>query len=80
MEHNENRRSFLRGLLVSTPTLAFATGSTSAGLPSATDAYAAPPNAQAYEPVFFSREEWAFVVAACDVIIPEDEFGPSLGG
>lgn len=29
-----------------------------------------------YRPTFFKDEEWAFVVAACDHLIPADETGP----
>jgi gluconate 2-dehydrogenase gamma chain len=29
-----------------------------------------------YEPAFFTPDEWAFVVAACDRLIPADEVGP----
>src|ERR1700733_12745866 len=29
-----------------------------------------------YTPAFFNKEEWAFVVAACDRLIPADEHGP----
>lgn len=29
-----------------------------------------------YAPTFFSADEWAFVVAACDRLIPSDEIGP----
>lgn len=29
-----------------------------------------------YKPVFFSAEEWRFVVAACDRLIPHDDHGP----
>src|SRR5580692_4923988 len=29
-----------------------------------------------YEPHFFSADEWAFIVAICDRLIPADEIGP----
>jgi gluconate 2-dehydrogenase gamma chain len=29
-----------------------------------------------YTPAFFNKEEWAFIVAACDRLIPHDEHGP----
>lgn len=29
-----------------------------------------------YQPAFFSAAEWAFVVAACDRLIPADDIGP----
>ncbi|MDE1149275.1 MAG: gluconate 2-dehydrogenase subunit 3 family protein [Azospirillaceae bacterium] len=39
---------------------------------------AAPQDAPAggYKPSFFNADEWAFVVAACDRLIPHDEVGP----
>ncbi|MCO7566715.1 gluconate 2-dehydrogenase subunit 3 family protein [Pseudomonas sp. S 311-6] len=32
--------------------------------------------ARAYQPTFFSAEEWAFIVAAVSVLIPADALGP----
>ena len=34
----------------------------------------------AYKPTFFNADEWAFVVAACDRLIPADEHGPGAVG
>src|ERR1700684_2404290 len=31
---------------------------------------------KAYEPRFFTPDEWSFVVAVCDRLIPTDEVGP----
>jgi len=31
---------------------------------------------QAYSPIYFTREEWAFLLAACARLIPADENGP----
>jgi gluconate 2-dehydrogenase gamma chain len=30
-----------------------------------------------YKPAFFNADEWAFLLAACDRLIPADEIGPS---
>ncbi|HEY2677765.1 MAG TPA: gluconate 2-dehydrogenase subunit 3 family protein [Steroidobacteraceae bacterium] len=30
-----------------------------------------------YKPTFFNAAEWEFILAACDRLIPADEFGPS---
>ena len=53
-----------------------------AGLASCSDR-ASPDNAEAvkspaepYAPTFFSTAEWAFLLAACDRLIPADEHGP----
>jgi len=32
-----------------------------------------------YHPTFFNAAEWAFVLAACDRLIPVDNIGPSAG-
>jgi len=32
-----------------------------------------------YKPSFFNADEWAFIVAACDRLIPADNIGPSAG-
>ena len=32
-----------------------------------------------YQPTFFNAPEWAFVLAACDRLIPIDNIGPSAG-
>ncbi len=32
-----------------------------------------------YQPTFFNAAEWAFVLAACDRLIPVDNIGPSAG-
>ncbi|GBR01821.1 gluconate 2-dehydrogenase subunit 3 family protein [Acetobacter oeni] len=37
---------------------------------------AAPPEIR-YEPAFFTQEEWRFLHAACDRLIPQDVYGPS---
>jgi gluconate 2-dehydrogenase gamma chain len=32
-----------------------------------------------YRPMFFNAAEWAFILAACDRLIPADDIGPSAG-
>src|SRR5271170_2428473 len=32
-----------------------------------------------YQPTFFNAPEWAFLLAACDRLIPADDIGPSAG-
>ncbi|WP_460044664.1 gluconate 2-dehydrogenase subunit 3 family protein [Pseudomonas sp. S2_H01] len=78
------RRDFLRKSLTLIPVVTLA----SAGLPSSTfaqtpasdasqGASAAPvSSAGDYKPTFFTPEEWAFVFAACDRLIPSDHVGP----
>jgi gluconate 2-dehydrogenase gamma chain len=41
-----------------------------------TDKPAAAPTPPEYKPSFFNAAEWAFVLAACDRLIPADDVGP----
>ena len=78
------RRDFLRKSLTLIPVVTLA----GAGLPSSTFAQtpasdaapkpAAVPASSAgdYTPTFFTPEEWAFLIAACDRLIPSDHVGP----
>lgn len=76
------RRDFLRKSLTLIPVVTLA----GAGLPASTfaqtpasDAQAsAPANGQpgVYAPTFFTPPEWAFLIAACDRLIPSDPVGP----
>ncbi|MEQ7922656.1 gluconate 2-dehydrogenase subunit 3 family protein [Xanthomonas sp. WHRI 1810A] len=76
------RRDFLRKSLTLIPVVTLA----SAGLPTATFAQTPASDAQQgaqpssktddYKPTFFTPEEWAFVFAACDRLIPSDHVGP----
>ena len=34
------------------------------------------PDSATYSPTFFNADEWRFIVAACDRLIPHDEHGP----
>jgi gluconate 2-dehydrogenase gamma chain len=40
-------------------------------------ANSAAPGGGGYQPTFFNAAEWAFVLAACDRLIPADDIGPS---
>nr|WP_314584214.1 gluconate 2-dehydrogenase subunit 3 family protein [uncultured Pseudomonas sp.] len=78
------RRDFLRKSLTLIPVVTLA----SAGLPSSTFAQTPASDAKQsgsvlpavpagdYKPAFFTPEEWAFVIAACDRLIPSDHVGP----
>jgi gluconate 2-dehydrogenase gamma chain len=66
------RRKFLLGSLLALPTLGI-------GLKLLTAAQAAEmaaPDLDAYTPEFFSADEWKFVLAACDRLIPPGGKGP----
>lgn len=52
-----------------------------AGLPASAKPSGAPSEgavapSEPYTPAFFKPDEWAFIVAACDRLIPHDEHGP----
>jgi gluconate 2-dehydrogenase gamma chain len=75
-----NRRFLLKGTALLAP-LAAITGSSAL----ADDRIDAPvpgapapdtPASAAYHPSFFAPDEWAFINAACDRLIPADEHGP----
>ncbi|MFP4592139.1 gluconate 2-dehydrogenase subunit 3 family protein [uncultured Ralstonia sp.] len=71
------RRNFLRQSIAIVPLSALAACESRTGTPSAPQSAAlsaAPPSTA--KPRFFTEEEWAFVRAACDRLIPEDETGP----
>jgi len=66
------RRKFLVSSLIALPALGYALHS----LTAAEAADLAAPDLQAYRPEFFSADEWRFVLAATDRIIPADGRGP----
>lgn len=76
------RRDFLRKSLTLIPVVTLA----SAGLPATTFAQTPASDAQQgaqpaskpddYKPTFFTPDEWTFVFAACDRLIPSDQVGP----
>jgi len=72
-----SRRRFFQGLTLIP--LAAALPGCSDDKTAATEASApgaAPAKAEDYKPNFFSEAEYAFVVAACDPLIPHDDIGP----
>ncbi|MGF7134900.1 gluconate 2-dehydrogenase gamma chain [Paraburkholderia sp. EB58] len=75
-----SRRSFLKRTIAIAPIAAISSSAT-ALLPTDEDRAlsAPPPNQPAednYQPGYFTPEEWAFVNAACDRLIPKDHVGP----
>ena len=67
-----SRRKFLLSSLLGLPTLGVALNTLSA----AQAAELAAPDITQYKPEFFSGDEWGFVMAACDRIIPAGGRGP----
>ena len=82
-DRDNPRREFLRKSLTLIPVVTVAsTGLGSSVLMAASEpakpvepARAAPAG-QAYEPSYFTAEEWAFIKAAVERLIPADEQGP----
>lgn len=74
-EHDESRRKFLSRPVKVLPAVALA----STGLGAVTTVTAQTATATAagsYMPTYFQEEEWRFIQAAVDVLIPEDDAGP----
>jgi gluconate 2-dehydrogenase gamma chain len=69
----EDRRTFLKGA-AAVPGALLLGGE--AGLFAPPAAAARPARGQAYQPVYFTPAEWAFINAAADRLIPSDEQGP----
>ncbi len=67
-----SRRSLIKSLFF----IPLGIASASAPLQALHAAGAAPDTSKPYSPTFFNVEEWAFLVAACDRLIPHDEHGP----
>ncbi|MFJ4144434.1 gluconate 2-dehydrogenase subunit 3 family protein [Pseudomonas sp. NPDC089734] len=67
-----SRRKFLLSSLIALPAL----GVTIKGLSAASAADMVAPSLEAYTPTFFSAAEWAFIMAACDRLIPANGRGP----
>ncbi|MBO1114809.1 gluconate 2-dehydrogenase subunit 3 family protein [Bordetella petrii] len=75
-EDTRPRRRFLQQALALVPasTLAGGVAVTQTACSSETEHAAGP--AKAYEPTYFTQEEWAFIHAAVDHLIPDDDYGP----
>jgi gluconate 2-dehydrogenase gamma chain len=67
-EISSSRRDFLRKMIALVPTVSIAACTPLSVLKTSP--------AQAYTPRYFTREEWAFVQAACARLIPADGNGP----
>src|SRR5512140_892329 len=63
-----SRRDFLRKMIVLVPTFSIAACAPFSALRTS--------SAQGHSPRYFTREEWAFLQAACARLIPTDENGP----
>ncbi|OFS10019.1 gluconate 2-dehydrogenase [Hafnia sp. HMSC23F03] len=72
-----SRRQFLKKTLTLIP-LAAATGSGVVSFTSSaqTASEKSPGVSQHYVPIYFNNEEWAFLLAACERLIPSDANGP----
>ena len=80
-DQDNPRREFLRKTLTLIPVVTVASTGLGGTMMMAPPAVAAPepekqPPAKAYEPTWFTAEEWAFVNAAVARLIPADEQGP----
>jgi gluconate 2-dehydrogenase gamma chain len=78
LPNDRSRRSFLKGSLAIAP-IAVVGVSGAVVQPRPQDAGLPPPNQptqETYTPGYFTPEEWAFVNAACDTLIPKDNVGP----
>ena len=82
-DQDNPRREFLRKTLTLIPVVTVASTGLGGSVLMATPAAAAPEPAarpataaSAYEPTYFTAEEWAFVNAAVSRLIPADEQGP----
>jgi len=78
---SRSRRDLLKATAVLTPALMLDRAQAQEAFPSGDLSKSAPavPNQPAsdhYQPTFFTPDEWKFVVAACDRLIPHDENGP----
>ncbi|MBU9846446.1 gluconate 2-dehydrogenase subunit 3 family protein [Rahnella ecdela] len=69
-----SRRGFLKKTLALVPLVA--TASTGALALSPKNSKAAEGVSQHYVPIFFNNEEWRFLLAACERLIPTDANGP----
>ena len=72
--HMTLRRHFLLSTAIALP--AATLGASFLRLPAAEAAERLAPALDSYKPVFFSGDEWDFVKAACDRLIPADAEGP----
>lgn len=69
-DHSTSRRSLIKGLSL------FPVAAATAVSAQGTNAQADNSAASEYRPSFFNGDEWAFVIALCDRLIPHDAEGP----
>lgn len=72
-DRKRSRRDFLKKSMAAAPLLAL--GTLAPGVASVSVA-AVSENAPAYQPAFFSPEEFDFITAAVERLIPQDKYGP----
>ncbi|MDN6323138.1 MAG: gluconate 2-dehydrogenase subunit 3 family protein [Halomonas sp.] len=68
---NASRRRFMKGALTSIPAVTMGSG-----ISLTASAREAPEQLSEYQPVFFDPDEWMFILAACDRLIPSEGDGP----
>lgn len=72
-EPSQQRRTFFKRVAV----IPIAAAGGAGALVAQNSVSAAPEAAKPYSPSFFSKDEWDFLIAACNRLIPKDEHGPS---
>lgn len=77
-QDKEPRRRFLRQVLAIVPAATLATGAAVSQTACSSDNKAASTasNDKAYEPKYFTADEWRFINASVDRLIPADDLGP----
>jgi len=74
-EDTRPRRRFLQALAI-VPASTMAAGAALTQTACSNEAPVARQDSKAYSPTYFSKQEWAFINAAVDHLIPADDYGP----
>jgi len=74
-EDTRPRRRFLQALAI-VPASTMAAGAALTQTACSNEAPVARQDNKAYSPTYFSKQEWAFINAAVDHLIPADDYGP----
>ncbi|MDQ2147755.1 gluconate 2-dehydrogenase subunit 3 family protein [Alcaligenaceae bacterium A4P071] len=74
-EDTRPRRRFLQALAI-VPASTMAAGAALTQVACSNEAPIARQDNKAYSPTYFSKQEWAFINAAVDHLIPADDYGP----
>lgn len=74
-EDTRPRRRFLQALAI-VPASTMAAGAALTQTACSNEAPVARQDGKAYSPTYFSKQEWAFINAAVDHLIPADDYGP----